>query len=1031
MRETERRRVEKIAHETAPDAKIIGAATPGKSWDIRPVVATEGKEGATDQRTSIIRFFGPECSLVLDLHSRVESELKRLSQSNPSPSILIAYGSLEGQLWYRRAQIPEVLSEKLRGDRFQNGQSFPFPQALRIAKGMLAAARNLHGRGIIHGHIVPNNVFVAPSGDIGLIDPLFAIAAYRASIALATPELISGYDPQTLAPELLNPSWPEPSIDTFGIGKTFWELFRAVKRGDSADENVMSSADLSMIRELIFAMTDESPSVRPTLDEVADELKKCGRRSAPKRETAPEAEQPKREITPAPVPPPRQVTPAPVPPVREAARPVEPTQLEKPREERVRDRTKTENLPPERINELRAKHSVNKLTRPQSATASAELSYSETGSSKHEVQAPLGAFAVKSRILRSGGNAAPEPAQQGVKTQSYKPGVDNRRENIGEVFFSLDDTDTSENERARRAAMDAVFENVDGDAFQPQSKIDNPREIRPPADQSSKFRDQRPPRSRMKDDQEGRRETMVRKPFVQKQEESFFDHEDELEQESKVDVFEETGIESEDIHPVTEDVEEETKAKPRRLGLLFLIFGLLVVAWIFTGRGEDDGDIENAGTPSELRLAWDSTIPSRMKDVAVIAVSDHAQSRAAQDIVVSSAFRGDKSSAVLGGGGDLLRIAFDKRWELELSPADRREATRFATISFLGEQAFSVPQGTSIESLHPGVILALAATLQEAGGKLLNTVPAVVLGKLPHPLGAAFAELSQTNPALTVGDVGVRRLARLAAGEEISAESLKQFLSADTASRLRAVAQLGSGDKVLAAKILGILFGHPNIKFEGDAFNWARVSKLISWEELDSSDQLLTLSGIVPSSEVAVAHIPWLRGHPSPGMRQFALQQSLDRVKLGHPGGVEILSALKDQPDALSPSQTFDLAWVLQSPRSVTSENARKWLETEVPLGVLERMVVNASQADSPALVDIEVMNYLQARSWEPTIDVLEKLAHSPQRYFRLFAYWKLNKIPDKNAVLAILQRAFASESDPELKKQLEQMIMLAKRAAR
>ncbi|MCC6954957.1 MAG: hypothetical protein IT290_12640 [Deltaproteobacteria bacterium] len=1105
----DKRRIERIVDQTCRGANIVGVVPTERGWDIRPIVVAPNSSDT--QSLSIIRFFGPEISLVPDLNAMVKDAFARLSSAPCPPATLIEAGNLEGQHWYRRALVTETLKERISDSR-----DLSFQEALQVACGLIRAVGNLHDRGLIHGHISPSNSCIGAKGEVILLDPVSSLALVQASVMLDMPDLVEAYDPATFAPECFSGNWPNGAADIYGIGKTLWEIFSRVRRGEerTGDLSAMSNEDLRSIRQRILSMTAEDVHVRPSIEEaLAFFVAFLNRPPTPApqpviNEARSSAPQPRVEKRPqaAPLMPRGGARPAPTREIskevtQDAARPTAPRPTPAPAQKSPEQRNPVLSEEPRaraperngverreiRNNDLQSKEPVQRAPRlGNSSTSGSEVrtngvhpvagapkpptpassenraipvavdSSATSRSAQRSDSTGTGTFAVKGRIVRSGGDRPspnPEPKTelrpiptQSIPTQSLKSSTAQKvpsRESIGEVFFTAEEPAVAEKTTATRPpweleetdaldTMDLETMDLETDseleqaAGQPQNGIHHFPDSIP----EITVEDAVPPSHRAED---LRVQSFQPKP-IERQKKTAPTPVPQAPVEDDRSWMEETveptlDFASENTSPEeeTETIESEPGQTPLTARIpkwVPLVLGLVAfgVVWSMFSPTFGGG---SSMSEDELQAAWSSAIPSQMAEVAEAAIDPSKRSPLAEAMIVGSALRADRPSEVLGGGASLLRTAFDKRWEMELRPEDRRAAIRFGTVALLGEKAFQKNDGTPIESLHPGVIYALTATLQESGEAILKGVPAEVLSKLPSPIGLAFGELARANPKQSVSSPAVRMLTRFSLAPGANDELLHQFLAEDTNARLRAVALLAATDEALATKLLETMFLHANLKFTGEVFTWARISKILAWEELRGNDQLLAISGIAPAKGIAENHIPWLRGHPYKEMRRYGMEQTLSRIKLGHPGGFEILSALKDAPEALSASQTFDLAWVLQNPKNVTAAQARKWLSSDLPVPLLERMVVTASEHPTSNTVDLEVSNYLQARTWEPSPEVLQHLTMSPQKFFRFLGFSRVFKLADKALAQQILQGALEREKDPEFKTQLQSMVRL------
>ncbi|MCB0359919.1 MAG: hypothetical protein KDD44_09790, partial [Bdellovibrionales bacterium] len=357
----------------------------------------------------------------------------------------------------------------------------------------------------------------------------------------------------------------------------------------------------------------------------------------------------------------------------------------------------------------------------------------------------------------------------------------------------------------------------------------------------------------------------------------------------------------------------------------------------------------------------------------------------------------------------------------QLGETDRRAAFLLALsgIVHLTPDAERLPP---LAKLHPAVVLAMSATGGENVKRALEDVPARVLGDLPPPFGPAFHELARNEPDISAGDDAVQILAKLGT-TSIETEWVAQFLDEQAVSRLRALALLSSQDPKAARHILDIVLNNPNVRIEHPALRWARGWKLISWSSLSSSDQLLILSGIPSGTKLRTEDIAKLFSHPLPSMRVSAIDEALERIRMGHPGALAVLSELKNQPELLDPEQTVLLARLLENPENATVDEVRKWLSLSPPLELVAKLLVATSEEKSATTLDFEAMRFLKDRSWKPSVEDLRKLVLHPDPLTRLFAYSSVYQSVDRDTALTILSQSQKREENREFKEQLRTMI--------
>jgi len=452
-------------------------------------------------------------------------------------------------------------------------------------------------------------------------------------------------------------------------------------------------------------------------------------------------------------------------------------------------------------------------------------------------------------------------------------------------------------------------------------------------------------------------------------------------------------------------------------------FGVLLVGFLFYRvDGFDRLFFSHQQEMVEVfKQEWNSRIPSRMRPVALAAVSRDRNSSAAESVILASIRTTDLSSAGINLG--LLRNAFDDRWEMELGPEDRRAALALGLGTLLKQEDFprDLP---SLDQLHPGVLFALTASVSKAStANFLAGIPAERLVQLPPPYGPAFHELVEAHPMLRCADESVQRLARLAANG-VDLDEVALFLKEEVPVRLRALAILYSHDNSRAKVLLDILVKDTNANIDSDYIKWGKAFGIDQWNELEPGDRLFVLAGIQPAAAVAPANLGKLLAHPEPRLRAYAIHHAMSAVRMEHPGALEVLRVLEREPTLLNPTQTVDLLKFLVSPGGQSLEAVRAWLQTNPPLQILEPLLVSSASAKKGTLLDTAIAVYLKGKSWKPKMDVLKKLTAHPDAYTRLFAYNELYLMQDRETAREILAEAQKGETEKENQQQLAQMLL-------
>ncbi len=459
------------------------------------------------------------------------------------------------------------------------------------------------------------------------------------------------------------------------------------------------------------------------------------------------------------------------------------------------------------------------------------------------------------------------------------------------------------------------------------------------------------------------------------------------------------------------------RAKTRSASLAALTFYTVLGAAVLVFLGYYFQGSRGNYSPEELESAWVSNRPSMMATVAREAV-DGRPNELAINLIISSAMKGEEHSSV---NSSLLRIAFDERWESELTPADRRLALSLSLTGILGED---IPTDLEpLEKAHPGVILAVASSAGANVQKVLNSISVSLLTSLPPPLGVAFQELVRETSDLRAGDESVLGLSKLATNGIEESEGIISFLAHDTKTRLRALAYLFAQDNAHAKQILEILLRHPNLRLDYSTIRWAKTMDLTSWSELESSEQLLLVAGVIPTKVLEVKNLAKLFSHPDDLIRTFAIKKGIDTIPFEHPGAYEALSYIAQNPRVLSGADTLLLAEFLQQPGNATAARVRVLLESSPAEGLISMLLISTSGQTVATPLDFEFSRYLQDRNWEPSLTEIRKLVFHPEKLTRFFAYTKAFSLSDADTAREILTSALEKEANPEFRSQLTEML--------
>lgn len=429
----------------------------------------------------------------------------------------------------------------------------------------------------------------------------------------------------------------------------------------------------------------------------------------------------------------------------------------------------------------------------------------------------------------------------------------------------------------------------------------------------------------------------------------------------------------------------------------------------------------NSNEQNSYVAAWSSFIPSRMLDVAERAVSanpDHAATRkTAESVIVSSVRAGD--IPLTGVNSMLIRIAFNEAWELELTADDRRAALALGLGGLLkGKFPTDLKP---LDSLHPGVLFALIATIRDAESarQHLSEIPAAILTKLPAPYGTAFERLTSGKIDMTFEDPAVELLARIGVrGPE--QQELPRYLANDTEVRIQAMAIILSRSNELSDKAMHILLGQ-NTPLP--TAQWGKVFKISEWAELSPNQRLMLLAGMIPTASLSTDRLGRLMGHPSPAVRAFAAAQLKVSVHFEHPAAANVLEQVQANGAILTPEQLIGLARILAMKSPYDLEFLNRWIATTPNPTILGTMLLATAEVKGQSILDTVLVAGLQKSDWSPGIDDLRRLSKHSNRNARLYAYGHIYKLGDREVARDLLEFALSDEKDEQLRASLTEML--------
>jgi transcriptional regulator with GAF, ATPase, and Fis domain len=136
----------------------------------------------------------------------------RAQLAHPNVVGVLDYGRLsDGRAWFTQPEVPG-------DDLFTTTRAAPFARVLELLVGVLRGVAYLHGRGVLHRDLKPDNLLVTPTGEIRIVD--FGIARTGAEVAGSSTSGSLAY----LAPEVLEGGPPSAAADLYAIGVSFYQV---------------------------------------------------------------------------------------------------------------------------------------------------------------------------------------------------------------------------------------------------------------------------------------------------------------------------------------------------------------------------------------------------------------------------------------------------------------------------------------------------------------------------------------------------------------------------------------------------------------------------------------------------------------------------------------------------------------------------------------------------------------------------------------------------------------------------------------
>lgn len=433
-----------------------------------------------------------------------------------------------------------------------------------------------------------------------------------------------------------------------------------------------------------------------------------------------------------------------------------------------------------------------------------------------------------------------------------------------------------------------------------------------------------------------------------------------------------------------------------------LLFGFVIFAgasrYFLRGKGE---------TPP-FDGYWTSGHPTSMRIVAEAAIREHNLD--AQIAILDAARRGFTHGSI---HAELLKVALDPRWEADLTDDDRAVILTLAVGSLLsGREPVTIT-----DSIHPGVLFGiLARSPLDSSSEELRLFPPGRLAELPTPIGPTFKGLQ----ALGLGSI-----------EELEAKAAAHLLANDLRpavvaaylspyhnegrllAKLEILKEALLSNEQLSLSILNAVV--PQSELIRSLLSWFDRDELDTWKEVQPPTRFLISLGVV-GEQLSYDQLVDLLSFSRLAIREAAGRRLLNTPSFSaiH----EVLPVLVASQNSLSRIQILSLAGALQTTGRDQLLLVHGWLKTRPPPLIVAQLLVARDGKTSSDGFNLEAARYLlQSKVTTPPREIIVKLSTHSEPVARAYAYGLLS--PSNQEDRRILEAAFASETNPRLKKQL------------
>jgi serine/threonine protein kinase len=459
---------------------------------------------------------------------------------------------------------------------------------------------------------------------------------------------------------------------------------------------------------------------------------------------------------------------------------------------------------------------------------------------------------------------------------------------------------------------------------------------------------------------------------------------------------------------------------PKRKNIPWYAFGafilFIVAAYIFARPNAPAPKGDKVYDQAEYAQLWRTEQPSMMQVVARAAIEKN--DKIAQSVIVKDILATEDSSDSKQINADLIRAAFDSRWEASLSENDRKIILILATAGIFSN---NMPEMPSLMDASPIVLLSLMGTLPtDTAIKDFLGISVEKLYNLPSPFEQVFQEYGKYR-TVKLEDASLRGLAHIALGNYDDKMMETYFLPAkkevDLFKMVRVIIPLFSLNKDLDSQLYAFLLTRS--KIFAQAYRWFDEENFSDWNGVSRGDKIGIVSGIFPNKQLPFEKYADLLKHPNPKISKEAAQLINSKFYAGKMK--TLLDYLASEKNHFTRYQTISILAALSLQGKEASDFYSKWFQGKPDVNSVLDFLVLRSESKANDIFNLSAAQYLADKQWTASHETLKKLVLHPETLARALAYSKLDTSNAED--LALLNSMSIAEPNPRLREQIKKRI--------